>query len=465
MSKKNYDELAKNIVDLVGGKENISFCTHCVTRLRFILKDKSFIQTSDLEKLDGVLGTQWVGDQFQVIIGTEVDLVYQSICQQNDFEVQDKIKENNCENKNKNAKQVFNQVLNALSGCLTPIIPMFIVSAMFKTIVAVFGPNLLNVLSETSDLYVLFTFVGDAAFYFLPVAIGYTSAKKFDLNPVMGILMGAILIHPTLINLANEGTNFTVYGIPCLVQNYSSTIIPSILSVWVMSYVFRFFNEHIPSSLKTVFSPFLTVLVMLPLSLCIFGPAGHFAGEYLSNFFLMMGESGGLFKILGIAIVAGLWQFLVMTGMHWLLIATSMVVVTEAGQESFVLATCCAAFTVGGMCLGAFLRLKKSENKSLALSYIVAQLVGGITEPGLYGVGFRYKKPMIGMVAGGFCGGLYAGITQLTAYQVLPVGNFLSVLDYVGGSTANFINGIVAAVIAFVVSAIISYLVGLDENE
>lgn len=464
MATKKYDNLAEEIIRLVGGKENVSGFLHCITRLRFNLKDKGLVEDEKMKQLAGIVGAQWSGEQYQIIIGTDVDRVYKTICDKYDFQVQGKINENVDDVKEKGIKGIGNRILNVLSGCLTPIIPMFIVSAMFKTLIAVFGPNLLNVLQETSDLYVLFTFVGDAAFYFMPVAVAYTAAKKFDLNPIMGILMGAILIHPTLINLATEGASFSVYGIPCLVQNYSSTIIPSILSVWIMSYVDRFFNTYIPSSLKVVFAPFLTMLVMLPLALCVFGPAGHFLGEYISNFFLMMGESGGIAKILGIALIAGLWQFLVMTGMHWLLIATSMVVVAEAGQESFVLATCCAAFTVGGMCLGAFFRLRKTENKSLAFSYVIAQLIGGITEPGLYGVGFRYKKPMIGMVIGGFCGGLYAGVTQLTAYQALPVGNFLSVLDYVGGSTGNFINGIIAAMIAFVVAGVVTYVVGLEEN-
>ena len=155
---------------------------------------------------------------------------------------------------------------------------------------------------------------------------------------------------------------------------------------------------------------------MIPLSLCLLGPAGHFLGEYISNFFLWMGNSGGVFKVLAIAAVAALWQFLVMTGMHWLLITTSMVVMAELGQESFVLAANCSAFTVGGMCLGAFLRQRDAGKRSMSLSYIVAQILGGITEPGLYGVGLQYGRPLLGMMAGGVAGGLYAGIPKLTAY-------------------------------------------------
>ncbi len=465
--KEKYQELAENVVAMVGGKDNVSFFTHCITRLRFNLKDRSLVKMEEIENLANVVGVQQSGEQLQIIIGQEVGDAYKLICEKSGLEARAAINENLDKEPGKKdltAKGIGSAILNSLSGCLTPIIPILIVSAMFKTLTAVFGPNMLNIMPETSNLYILFNFSGDAAFYFLPVAVGYTSAKKFGVNPVLGILMGAILIHPTLSGIAESGEAFTVFGIPCLAQNYTSSIFPAILSVWVMSYIERFFNRYTPSVLKPVFAPFLTIFVMLPVSLCILGPAGHFLGKYISEFFLWMGNSGGIAKILAIAIVAALWQYLVMTGMHWLLIATTMVVMAETGQESFVLASSCSAFTVGGMCLGAFLRQKDGKKKSLSLSYIVAQIIGGITEPGLYGIGLRYKKPLLGMMAGGFAGGLYAGITNLTAYQIVPVGNFLSLLDFVGGHNMNFINGIIAAVIAFAVAAIVTYLLGLDEK-
>lgn len=466
--KEKYQDLAEHVVALVGGKENISFFTHCITRLRFNLKDQGLAKTEEIERIAHVVGVQRSGEQLQIIIGQEVGEAYKLICERAGLEAQASIDENLDKDQGKtdlSAEGIGNAILSSLSGCLTPIIPILIVSAMFKTLIAVFGPNMLNVIPEASDLYILFNFSGDATFYFLPVAVGYTSAKKFGVNPVLGILMGGILIHPTLGGIAANGEAFTVFGIPCLAQNYTSSIFPAILSVWVMSYIERFFNKHTPSVLKPVFAPFLTILVMLPISLCVLGPAGHFLGKYISEFFLWMGNSGGIVKILAIAVVAALWQYLVMTGMHWLLIATTMVVMAETGQESFVLASSCSAFTVGGMCLGVFLRQKEGEKKSLSLSYIVAQIIGGITEPGLYGVGLRYRRPLLGMMAGGFAGGLYAGITKLTAYQIVPVGNFLSLLDFVGGHNMNFINGIIAAVIAFSVAAIVTFILGIDEKK
>lgn len=466
MKKEKLENLSKNILENVGGENNISFFTHCITRLRLNVKDKGLVNVDEIKKIEGVIGTQWAGEQLQIIIGHDVLEVYNYICTTSELLNQQQMVDNPntvAVEKDRSIKGIGKEVLDNVSGCLTPLIPILIVSAMFKTVTAVFGENMLNILAASSDLYTLFNFVGDAAFYFLPVAVGYTSAKKFGATPILGILMGAILIHPTFIGLA-DGGSFSVFGIPTLALNYTSSIFPALLSVWIMAYIEKFFNKYVPAVIRPVFAPFLTILVMLPLAFCLLAPAGYFVGKYISEFFLWMGDHGGIIKILAIALIAALWQFLVMSGMHWLLITTSMVVLAETGQESFVLASACSAFTVGGMCLGVFLRQRDKTDKSMSFSYIVAQLIGGITEPGLYGVGLRYKKPLLGMMAGGAAGGLYAGITNLTAYQIVPVGNFLSLLNYLGGPNMNFINGIIAALIAFFVSAFCTYLIGVSEE-
>ena len=204
---------------------------------------------------------------------------------------------------------------------------------------------------------------------------------------------------------------------------------------------------------------------MLPIALCVLGPAGAFLGNYICSGILALGNSGGIFTILAIAIIGALWEFLVITGMHWLLITTITTVVASSGHEAVVsAATAAASFAVGGMCLGVALRKKDKEGKALSFSYVISQVIGGVTEPGLYGDGFGYKKPFIGLMAGGFAGALYGGITGLTAYGIVPVANFLCLLSYVGGSQMNFINGILSAVISFIVAAVVTYVVGIDEK-
>lgn len=466
MAKNNkFDELASAVLNAVGGKDNVISVTHCITRLRFNLKDNSIPKDEEVENIEGVIGVMRTAGQFQVIIGQTVDKAYAALCEVGGFKpdaISDEVEQ---KEEKLTVKSVFSKFLNVLSGCLTPLIPMLIAGSLFKTIVAICGPDMLNVLSAESDLYVLFTFVGDAAFYFFPIVIGYTASKQFGVNPILGLFLGGILVHPTLTALVNAGEAFTVYGIPCSLQAYSATIFPIILSVWVMSYVEKFFNKVISAALKMVFAPFLTIAVMLPIALCVLGPLGAFIGQYICEGILSLGDFGGIFTILAIALIGGLWEFLVISGMHWLLISTLIMVVSTNGSESLVgAAVAAASFSVGGMCLGAALRQKKAEERSLSLTYVIAQVIGGVTEPGLYGIGFGYKRPFIGMVAGGFAGALYGGIVGLTAYNLVPVASFLALLSYSGASTMNFVNGCISAAIAFIVSAVVTYVLGIENK-
>lgn len=362
-------------------------------------------------------------------------------------------------------KRVGNQILNGLAGCLTPLIPMLITAAMLKTLAAVLGPDMFGIIDAQSDLYILLTFAGDAGFYFFPLVIGYCASKQFGVTPVLGMLLGGIMLHPTMIELAASDTPFTVFGIPCAVQNYSGTILPIILSIWIMSYIEKFFHKHIPSSLDIVFTPLLTLLAMLPLALCVFGPAGNFIGNYMTDLIMNLGNAGGLVTIITVTILGTFWQFVVMCGLHWILIATVTMVLSTSGSEAVMVPIIAAAsFSVGGMCLGAFLKLKQKEDRSLAFSYVIAQVVGGVTEPGLYGIGFRYKKPLFGMMLGGFAGSLYAAISGLTGYSIVPVASFLCLFSYTGGSVMNIVNGVISMLIGFIVAAVATYLIGLDSK-
>ncbi len=199
----NNEQIAKEVLAAVGGKDNVSNVAHCMTRLRFTLKDNGLPNLEEIKKIKGVLGVQISGGQFQVIIGQNVNKVYEHVCKLSDFEAQKTVEENLDAPKEKlTVKTALSKAMNILSGSITPLIPIMLVAGMFKMIVAVFGPTMLGVLSEGSDLYTLFTFIGDAGFYFMPVFLGYTSAKKMGATPVLGMLLGAILIHPTFLGMA-----------------------------------------------------------------------------------------------------------------------------------------------------------------------------------------------------------------------------------------------------------------------
>ena len=365
----------------------------------------------------------------------------------------------------KKIKKGVSVLLDVLASCLMPLIPMLIAASLFKTIAAIIGPDMLGLVNAESDLYVLFSFVGDAGFYFFPIMIGYTASKRFGCNPILGMFLGAIMLHPTFVALAQGEEAFTVYGIPCHVQNYSSSIIPILLSVFVFSYIERFFNKHIPEALSAVFAPTLAVAVMLPIMLCVLGPIGSIVGEYISTGLITLGDMGGIMTILAMMLIAALWEYIVMAGMHWLFITTIFMIIAEKGVESVVApSVLLAAFTVGGMCLGATMRLHGKEQKALGISYLIAQMVGGVTEPGLYGIGVRYKRPFIGMMAGGLAAGLFAAIVGLKVYNFLPVASFLALLGFIGPDMMNMVFAIIGAVLAFVVSAAVTYLLGVDES-
>ena len=299
MSKDNYNNLAREILQAVGGINNISSVTHCMTRLRFTLKDSSIPKDDEVKKIEGVLGVVRAGGQYQIIIGQTVPKVYETLLKLGNGKIAGSapIDENldaNAQKEKMTFKRGFNIVLNKVAGSLTPTIPILITAAMFKMLAAICGPKILNITPNSSDLYKLFTLVGDAGFYFFPVFLGYTSAKQFKTSPMLGMLMGAILLDPNLVKIVTAGKPFTVYGIPMALTNYGNTLIPILLSVWIMSYVERFFKKYVPTSLSTVFVPTLTIAVMIPITLCVLGPLGGFLGDYICNGLLAFGKLGGV---------------------------------------------------------------------------------------------------------------------------------------------------------------------------
>lgn len=465
MSKKEkYEQLAKEIVQCVGGKDNISFVTHCMTRLRLSLKDSSLAQTEQIKKIQGVLGVQYVGGQLQIILGQTVQFVYQNVCELGDFAIEehshDQVKEK------LNIKTLGMKILDGLAGCMTPLIPIMISASIFKMLTTVLGPMMLNVLSESSDLYILFAFVGDAGFYFLPIFTGYTAAKKFGTSPILGMFLGAILIHPTLLEFVAQSKSLSIYGMPASLQNYTSSILPIIMSVWVMKQVEKILNKIIPNMLSTVFVPTLTIAIMLPVSLCVLGPSGAFVGQFISGGLLSLSQYGGLFTIISIAMIGALWQILVMTGMHVVLMSALFVVFSSTGSDTIIMpGALVAGAAVYGMCLGAILRIKNKQEKSLVIGYFISCCVGGVTEPAMYGLGLRFKRPLIGMVAGGFVGGIIIGIFGVTVYNLIPVANVLHLASYVGGSTMNIIIGVSAEAISVIVAAIVTYFFGFAKDD
>lgn len=457
-----FDEIAEQVIKEVGGKENVFNVAHCNTRLRFNLKDDGIPDDEKIEEIPGVFGVVRSGGQYQIIVGQEVDKIYQIVIKKLGLLTSDSTTVDG-EKKKITLKTLGAGILSALADSITPLIPVIMTISIFKMLAAVLGPTVLGVIAEKSDLYVLFTFVGDAGFYFFPILIAYTAAKKFDTSPVIAMLLSCIMMHPTLLQLAEQGKAFSVYGIPAVPKDYSNTFIPTIILVWIMSYVEKFFKKHLPSELRMVFVPSLTIAFMLPIALCLVGPAGFWIGETLTKGLLNL--EGGKFAFLGVAVITAFYELLVMTGMHIILITSLVAVFSANGFEGFVNpAAVIASLTVAGMCFGAFLRKRKSKERMTYFSCFIAEIIGGVAEPGLYGICIPNKRPFLALWIGGFFGGLYAGITKVTTYTLIPNGSFLTLASFLGGPMSNTINGFIAVFISVFIAAVITYKFGFKEE-
>lgn len=243
--------IAQNVLKAVGGKENVTNVTHCMTRLRLNLKDDKIPVDAEVKSISGVLGVVRSGGQYQVVIGQNVPKVYAEVCSIGGFATQaasegaaDKPKEK------LTVKSIGSNILNYMAGSITPMIPLMMAAGLFKTLMAILGPDFLKLISETSDLYILLDFLYNAAFYFLPIFVGFNAAKKLGVNPMLGAYMGGILIVPDLIAIVNAGNPFTVLGIPMALNDYSQSLLPIVLSVWVLSYVSKFVAKVIPDVLS-----------------------------------------------------------------------------------------------------------------------------------------------------------------------------------------------------------------------
>ena len=353
-------------------------------------------------------------------------------------------------------------ILNYLSGSIAPLIPIIMAAALFRTIGAILGPDILGILSTDSHLYVLFDFVYDAGFYFFPIYLGYTAAKKLNTSTALGMFVGGILLAPDFMAMIGTDVSFTVFGIPCMLNDYSTTIVPILLAVWVMSYVHKFFSKYIPTVISTIFTPFCTILVMLPITLCALAPSGNFIGQYLAQFLNWFSSVGGGFAV---GLMGAAYSFMVLTGMHGPIVLMAISSFVATGTDTLVfIGGGVSMFACCGMALGAALRLKNKEDKALGVSCMLTGLLSGITEPALYGIGIRYKRPFIGLALGDLVGGLYAGFTHVT-YHVMISILVLAPLSYTAGGTTNMINGTIASILALVVSTVITYFFGFTKAD
>lgn len=463
-------QIAKEVLELVGGASNVSIATNCMTRLRLTLVDRDKADVEKIKKVKGVLGAQWSGTQLQVIIGQNVPKVLDEFIAISGVARGEGVQENLDAPKEKLTPALIgNKILDYLSGSMTQLIPLLMAGGLFRTIAVVLGPQMLNIVADTDPTYTFFyTTLYEATFYFLPIYLGYAAAKKIGATPVLGMLIGGVIMAPSIIEAASADPTgvVSVYGFQIEAANYSQTVLPIILTVPVLYVVERFFKKIMPDVLSTVFTPFCTMLVTIPIALIILAPIGGELGNLIANGLFGLADVGGLGLYVVMAILGAFWQLFVVAGMHMPVILLAQVQIVAAGYDPFVfVSTNCAMTAVWGCAFGAFLRLKDKDEKGLALGYVISAIAGGVTEPALFGVLLKYRRTMLGMFIGGAIGAVVSGLMGVTYYLAGGSSNFMVFTNYLQGGTQNVVMAIVGMAISFVIAAIVVYFTGFTKEE
>ena len=459
----SYTELAKKVIELVGGADNIIKASHCISRLRFDLKDISVVKESDIKQLDGVLGTQKVNRQFQVVIGHAVDQAFTEVEKLlPEISDHEPVENDSPKSGGNPVSGFFMGLVSHMAGCIYPALAIFVAAGLIKTIPTIFGPGMLGLLSADSDLYTILSFISNACFYFLPIFLGYSSAVHFQSNPFIGMILGAVLVAPGFQSLVAGGEALRYFGIPVGMFDYSMTVLPVILMVAAESYLERFLKKHIPDKLQMMLVPAISVLVISFAGLCFLAPLGQYLGVYLSSLLFWLHDTLGA---LGTGIMAALYCPLIMTGMHHTVNMVAITALLQNGYDTFLLIAFGPSLTATlGTALAVGLKAKKSEVRSVAFSSAFFNGVCGLSEPVIYGILLQYPKAMAAYMLGGFAGGVFMGVTNVIGYALLG-SNLLGLLAYSGGAPMNFVFGIAGCILAFIVSFAFIWILGYESTE
>lgn len=411
-------QIATDVLELVGGAENVSVATNCMTRLRLTLKDNSKADVEKIKKVKGVLGCQFAGSQLQVIIGQNVPKVLAEFVAISGVKQGEAVNENLDAPKEKfELKNLPNIILDYLSGSMTQLIPLLMAGGLFRTIAAVLGPTMLGVLSADDPTYTfLYTTLYEATFTFIPIYLGYAAAKKLGASPVLGMLLGGALMAPSVVSVATQegGGIISVYGIQIAAANYQQSVLPIILSVPVLYFIEKFFKKVMPDVLSTVFTPFCTMIVTIPIAFIVLAPIGNEIGTLIANALFGLADLGGIGILIVMAILGAFWQLFVVCGMHM---------------------------------------------------PVISAIAGGVTEPALFGILMRFRRTMFGMFIGGAIGAVFSGLMGVTYYLAGGASNFLVFTNYLQGGQMNTVWAIVGMAISFVIAAAVVFACGFSKEE
>lgn len=452
--KKDYSKSADTLVQAMGGKDNITRVFHCMTRLRFYVKDKNKIDEARIKKLPEISGVNWHQDQFQVIAGNEVNEMYAELVKMGvpnddtDSSVQAAQK-----------KGIGSAIIDSITGCMTPMIPALTAAGMIKVVLTLL--TTFNLVSDTSSTYQVISFIGDAAFYFMPFLIAANAAKVFNVNQSLALIIAGVFLHPNFTAMIESGDPITFFSIPVTPTTYSYSVIPVILMVWIMSYIVKLVDRITPRIVKLILHPTLVILISAPIAIIVVGPLGGIIGDGLAVAIDFLSAKLG-FIIVGILSAA--FPFIVMTGMHHALTPIGLNAVATGGDTLIFVSQVCSNVAQGGASLAVAVKSKDKNMKQLASASGISALMG-ITEPALYGVTLKLKRPVVAAAIAAGIGGIVGGLLQVTLY--IAQNCLLAIPAFIGekGMT-NFFYGLLMIAISFAGAFILTIVFGFkDEPE
>lgn len=469
-----YEQLAEEIVKNVGGKDNIISLTHCVTRLRFKLKDESKANDDVLKKMDGVITVMKSAGQYQVVIGNHVPAVYEEVVKVAGIttasaDATEETKKNN---------SLINQFIDIISGIFQPVLGIMSAAGMLKGINILF--SIIGLYSETSGVYQLFNGMSDALFMFLPVFLGFTASKKFNLKPMVGILMGLALCYPSiqLDALAEAGeplyTLFSgsffstpvyldFFGIPIISMNYTSTVLPIILIVYVASKIQHWLEKVIPEVIQMFIVPMVTIMVAMTLGFLIIGPVATYGSNLIAEAIV---QARNFSPLIAGALVGFFWQILVIFGLHWGIIPLYVNNIMTLGFDNVMMPFFATTFAQTAVVFAIFLKTRDKKLKALTVPSIISGIFG-ITEPAIYGITLPRKKPfIISCIAGGIAGAYY-GVADLKEFIFGGMGifEFPAMINPETKDMSNVVVAVIGVVIAMVIAFVATMLTYKDDDK
>lgn len=459
---KNYDALAKTIIKDVGGKDNVISVVHCTTRLRFKLKDEKKANDDALKDTDGVVTVVKAGGQYQVVIGNEVADVYEAVLKEGGFSGGGQVADDDLDDSN---MSLMDKAIDLISGIFTPILGPMAAAGMIKGLTAMCAS--FGWLAKTSGTYEVLYAIGDGFFYFLPLILAITSAKKFKVDRFTAITIGAAMCYPAMVAMNSSkkvlfdlfnGTflhsqvHATFLGIPIISMNYTSTVIPIILAVWFASVVERWCKKWIPTVVKTFLVPFVTLLIVVPLTFLIIGPLATWIGNALAA---ITSAVYNFSPVLAGILLGSFWQVFVIFGVHWGFVAVMMSNIAALGYDPILGLSLGASFAQIGVVLAILLQTKDQKLKGIALPAFLSGIFG-VTEPAIYGVTLPRKKPFVlSCIAAGIGGGLI-GFFGTKMYMMGGMGVF--VIPAAIGPKTGVDMSVYGLMIAMAVSVVLGFI-------